>query len=512
MAAGTGTHQTLPGFRLIMKLTLISPRLAIQKGDFLGSGVPYWPIELATLAAYARAEGDTVSFIDLFGNEPRRLTDAGDYYLQGQPISDHLQSHSLRDADALILYAISYMSHQELLSITTLLKESFPHVHVAVLENSQAVTAYSLQRVARDYFDAGADSLICGEPYFNWDAVKRHMRGEGAQKVPSNILTRGSTFEPERLTSKSASYPVPAWDLVNLRGYWSIPYSHGPKTPTFLPILTSRGCPYPCDFCVVPETNARRWRGNAPEDVVEEIIALRDRYGVHDFQVEDLNPTVQHQRWERICELLIERKANVRFYFVSGTKAETIRIEKVPLFAKAGCRYLSISPESGSPELMRIIGKVFDYEHGVKLVATCRQHGIRTQACFLVGHPGENEQYFEESRKYISRLVKAGLDEIAVFVVAPFAGSRLHTTRDISVNDKSALISFSPKGRAGYDTLARRRRVMIRTFFIEKLARGLEFWMQGLRAIIGRPATKMENLPRRMAFIYYRLIMLAFGR
>ena len=95
-------------------------------------------------------------------------------------------------------------------------------------------------------------------------------------------------------------------------------------------MLTSRGCPYPCDFCVVPETNDRRWRGNSPEQVVEELITLRDRFDVHDFQVEDLNATVQHQRWEKICELLIERQANIRFYFVSGTKAETFHVKKIP--------------------------------------------------------------------------------------------------------------------------------------------------------------------------------------
>ena len=37
-----------------MEISLISPRLVIQKEDFLGSGVPYWPIELATFAAFLR--------------------------------------------------------------------------------------------------------------------------------------------------------------------------------------------------------------------------------------------------------------------------------------------------------------------------------------------------------------------------------------------------------------------------------------------------------------------------
>lgn len=490
-----------------MKLTLISPRLAIQKGDFLGSGVPYWPVELATLAAYSREQGDEVSLIDLFGSNPRQLSDVGDYYLQGESIDSYLASDALRQGEAFILYAISYMSHQELLSIIARLKQTFPYVPVAVLENSQAVTAFSLQRLASDYFDIGADLLICGEPYYNWDAIKRILAGQSMDLKPRNLITRESTSDPERMTVKGMRYPLPAWDLINLRGYWGIPYSHGPKTKKFLPILTSRGCPYPCDFCVVPETNNRRWRGNEPEYVVDEILALRDRFGIHDFQVEDLNPTVQHQRWEKICELLIEREANVRFYFVSGTKAETLHIDKIPLFAKAGCRYISISPESGSKELMRIIGKKFNHEHGIELISACRANGIRTQACLLVGHPDETENDFKASNDYLSRLVHAGLDEVAVFIVAPFAGSKLHGKSNITLNNKTALISFSPKGRTNYKTLERRRKMLIRTFFFQKLKCGFDLWLQGIRAIMGVPETKMENLPRRIVFIYWQILM-----
>ena len=156
-----------------MRLALISPRLALQKGDFLGSGVPYWPIELATLAAYAKTAGDEIAFFDLFGNAPTQLEDMGDHYLQGQSIREHFTSTALQNADACILYAISYMSHGELLSIVRYLRAQFPNKPIGILENSQAVTAYSLPRMAQTFLDAGAHVLICGEPYFNWDEVKQ---------------------------------------------------------------------------------------------------------------------------------------------------------------------------------------------------------------------------------------------------------------------------------------------------------------------------------------------------
>ncbi len=103
-------------------------------------------------------------------------------------------------------------------------------------------------------------------------------------------------------------------------------------------------------------------------------------------------------------------------------------------------------------------------------------------------------------------MVKAGLDEIAVFVVAPFAGSSLYARNVIHVGNRSALPSFSPKGRPEYAELQGRRGSLIRTFFLYKLLRGLDLWLQALRSLTGHPQTKMENLPRRIAYIYWQLL------
>jgi len=487
------------------RLTLISPRIAVQKGDFLGSGIPYWPLELATLAAFLRERGRQVSVLDLLGSGHDEFADRPDHYLQGRDIRTFAKSRAVTDAEGFIVYAMSYMSHDDLLRTCRWLKESRPGVPVAVLENSQAVTAYSLQRMARPFLDAGADALICGEPYFNWDDIEKFLDHPGAGQPPPNVVCSRSLpgTPPHRQYLKDAAYPVPAWDLFNVEGYWRLPYAHGPKTGRFLPILTSRGCPYPCDFCVVPETNDRRWRGNDPVRVADEILALRDRFRVTHFHIEDLNPTVRRERFYEICRELIARKAGVFLYIVSGTKAETIDVEQVPLLAEAGCRYISISPESGSSEVMRTIGKPFDYDHARELVAACRRNGIRTQACFLVGHPAETEESFRQSRRYLQELVRAGLDEVAVFVVASFAGSAIYARKQVEVADAEALPSFSPKGRAGFEVFARRRRRMIRTFFLEKLKRGPDLWLQGLRALFGRPQTKMENLPRRILYVLW---------
>lgn len=488
-----------------MDLLLVSPRIAVQKGDYLGSGVPYWPIELAVLAGFARERGCGVTVWDSLGNGPDVFESVGDHFLQGRGMNRWLQLHGVPQCDAVIFYAMSSMSHSDILGSITALRAAGYTKTVAVLENSQAVTAYALPHVSGEFFSAGADLLICGEAYWNWPELLAALQ-DPARSQAANCISKSAAppREVRRLIQlKDPAYPIPAWDLFALAGYWRLPYSHGPKTPTFLPILTSRGCPYPCDFCVVPETNDRKWRGRSPEEVVKEMTELHQRTGVVDFQIEDLNPTVNTKRWRRIAELLVEANLGIRYYIVSGTKAETLSLDDIPLYAASGCRYFSISPESGSEAVMKAIGKPFDYEQGRRVVELCHRHGIRTQACFIVGHPSETEDDHRQSRDYLRQLLRLGLDETAIFIVAPLAGSRLQQDSRIAFADPQAMVSFSPKGRADWPVLARRRRELITDFFWGKLRQGPALWGQLYRAVAGRPETKVENLFRRVIFVLY---------
>ena len=481
-----------------MNICILSPPLAIQRGDFLGSGVPYWPLEAAILAGYLRARGDEVAVLDLFGLAPTTLTPEGDLYWQGDPLSKHLSSPALQTAELIAVFAISSMAHRAVLDMVQTLRYAYPAAKIAVLENAQAVTAYAIDRFAHDFFSSGADFLLCGDIHDAWEAVAAWL--DGSSKPSNVVAAEDPQASPQRLTKPSTTaIPPPAFDLLPLQNYWDLPYAHGPKYGPYLPILTSRGCPWPCDFCVIPTTNHRRWHGRPAKEVVDEMCSLARCYGVRDFHIEDPNPTVDKHRWRRICELLIARKENLRFYMVSGTKAETIPLEDIELMAQAGCRYVSISPESGSSQLCKAMGKRFEHSRALSLVKRCHAFGIRTQACFLVGHPMEKESDHAQSTEYLGRLLDAGLDEVAIFIVAPLPGSKICDDRDIVFSDASALVSFSPRGREQFETLARRRRDLIKLFFQRKSP--TELVKQGARAMLGRAQTKMENLPRRIAFV-----------
>ncbi|RME59783.1 MAG: hypothetical protein D6780_04585, partial [Candidatus Dadabacteria bacterium] len=100
-----------------MEALLISPRLTFQKGDFLGSGVPYWPVELAVTASFLQNRGYKVKVADLFGEDPKNLEERRDHFLQGVSFSSWFKKQQDLTPDVIIIFAISYMSHQEILDI-----------------------------------------------------------------------------------------------------------------------------------------------------------------------------------------------------------------------------------------------------------------------------------------------------------------------------------------------------------------------------------------------------------
>lgn len=487
-----------------MEITLINPRLSFLKNDFLGSGVPYWPIELMTFASHLKKNKNIkINVIDLFGDNPHKLEFKNSAYLQGNKIENSSYINKINNSEIFIIYAISYMAHDEILNITKYLKKF--KKKICVLENSQAVTAYSLEEKSTDFFNNGVDVIICGEPYFNSDQILEFIQKDNyfIEKTP-NVITKNFKLI-RRIYKKNYEYPIPSWDLIKLDNYWKLPYSHGPKTGKFFPILTSRGCPYPCDFCVVPNTNDKKWRTNNLENIIKEIKFLKTKYNVKDFQIEDLNPTVKNSRWLALCSAIIKEKLDINFYIVSGTKAETIKIIDVELLKKAGCRYISISPESGSKNVMKIIGKKFDYNHAISLIKECNKFKIYTQACLLVGHPGENHDDFLKTKMYLKKMLDNGLDEVAIFIVSAFAGSKLYKLNTIKYNNKDDTISFSSKNRIDYLFQTKKRRELLKIFFLHKIV-SLKFYSQILRSITVMPKTKMENLPMRIVYIFFLIV------
>lgn len=482
-------------------ITLINPNLVLQQSDMYTTGVVYMPIGLASFAGVLRASGIECEVIDSFGEYPNQHWTNDDYMFRGLTLSELIEKIN-SETKVIVIYAINLTYHRSIINIIQGVNSCFTDVPIVVMENTQAVTAYSLQTVMDELLDVGADYIITGESEVRGleliNALSNNsdvscIDGVGFRKEGESHYSL-----PERKIENLDGLPFPAWDLFPIENYWKIKYAHGPfETKRYLPILTSRGCPYGCRFCIIPITNKKKWRARSAKDVVDEMDEHVQKFNVREFHIEDVNPTANDKRTREICEEILARGLNVIWKISAGTKVETMRDKStIELMAKAGCKYISISPETGSPRVLGLINKPFKYGHAVGLVKKMNEVGIHSQACFVLGFPGENSDDREMTLKMVHDLTKVGIDEIAIFIITPVPGSDIYDEFD-GFSDYSQL-NFSPSWRNDYEELNRFRVAMYKKFmFWKMLYYPQKIVKQSYNFFIRKFETKMEMTPYR---------------
>src|SRR3989338_1488592 len=476
-----------------MKVTLINPNIISQKGDFFGSGIPFMPITLAYAAAYLQECGHKATVIDAFGENPKKITVKKNLFIKVLNVEEII-SLVPSDTEAIILYASLVITHQANLQIIKKLKEKFS-VPLIILENIHSVVGYSLLTMHEDFLNAGVNFIILGDPERRCPEILDCLK---KKKMPTSdglifLHNEKKIIRPNKKYARDLDLlPFPAWEMFPIKNYWALDYSHAPIKKSYLPLLTSRGCPSQCEFCITPLLMGKIWRARSAKNVVNEIEDYIKRFGVHEFHIEDFNPTVDKRRIIELCQEIIRRELDVELKIVAGAKAETIDTFTLDWMKKAGFTYVSISPESGSKRVLEKMKKVFDYGHGLRLVQHMHKLGITSQACFVIGFPGEEKSDRCLSRQYIKQLVKAGIDEIALFVMTHITGSAACEYSPLGYKNLSQL-TFSPTWRKAYRSLGRYRRNTYFLFLLWKLRyHPIKLLRHPVNVLTKRFNTKME--------------------
>tara|TARA_Y100000590_G_scaffold6290_1_gene8290 strand:- start:302 stop:1723 length:1422 start_codon:yes stop_codon:yes gene_type:complete len=465
------------------------------------------PIGLAYVAATLEKNKINFQVIDAFGEAPNKITNNGNMMIRGLSNKEIINAIN-KESKIIAIYAIHGNSHISIINIIKSIRKNFHHVPIIILENSNAVTAYSLKKAQKSFYDSGANYVVTGDIEFKTlelvkkvydDEPIKTIRGIG-YKTNDGYEYNPSSYNKEILDE----IPFPLWNKFPIKNYWSLRYAHGPiEQKRYLPLLTSRGCPCNCGFCVIPEITGRTWRKRSAINVVDEIEFYIKTYGVNEFHVEDLNPTVDEKRIKLISQEIMDRGLNIIWKLCSGTKAETIKKEEtIALMARSGCNYISVSPESGSSKILNSMDKKVNREHIRWLVKTMKKYNIFSQACFVLGYPGENDKDRIMTRQLVKELTVDGVDEIAIFVITPLPGSSIFD--NFGGYDGYSELSFSPSWRKDYKSLNSFRINLYLSFLWWKfLFNPLKMIKQPLYFLKRKYKTKMEMVPYKALHIKF---------
>lgn len=215
------------------------------------------------------------------------------------------------------------------------------------------------------------------------------------------------------------SLPLPAWDLIDFKGYGNYPNWNGILKEDFYAVMsTSRGCPFGCNFC--HNIFGKRVRLRSPESVLAEMQWLHKQHGIKEIHFVDDVFNIDVERAARICELIIGYGSPFSLAFPNGLRADIMTKALVLLLKRAGTYKIHYGFETVSPRLQKQIGKNLDIPKAVEMIEAASRAGITTGAYFIIGFPGETR---DEIMRTIDFASASALDAAYFFKATAYPGS-----------------------------------------------------------------------------------------
>ena len=226
----------------------------------------------------------------------------------------------------------------------------------------------------------------------------------------------GISCSPSRELIKSLdTVPFPRKDLV------VFPERYIPMH--FSSLILGRGCPWRCKFCSSKKFWKRQTRMRSPQNCLDEIKMLMEKYKLNDFMFWDDAFTINRKIIMEFCRLVVEDGAT--FSFRTAPRADLVDDELIASLKKAGCIKLTLGVESGSPRVSRMIQKDIDFDLLRNAIKIMRKHKIAIGAFFMAGFPNET---LDDMRMTFDLIKDLNVDEVAFNIFDPMPGSELYST------------------------------------------------------------------------------------
>ena len=279
------------------------------------------------------------------------------------------------------------------------------------------------------------DFVVVGEPentvFELVDALEhgkvdfKDIDGLGFKEMGKPVLT-GNRAVIENLDL----LPIPARHLLPMDVYAQAVKQNPLRGEIHKPytiVITSRGCPYNCVFCSSCVVWGKRWRPRSPKNVVDEIEQVIKTFGIRQIDFSDDNMTLDKQRMDQICDLIVERDLKFEWFTPNGIRADTLDEPLLRKMKAAGCKKIRVAPESGVQRVVNdVIKKNLDLKTVELAIARCKHVGIKVGCFFVIGLIGETKADIEETINFAYKLKRLGADTFIFSIAMPLYGTAFY--------------------------------------------------------------------------------------
>ncbi len=214
------------------------------------------------------------------------------------------------------------------------------------------------------------------------------------------------------------SLPFPARELLKLDHY-NEKLSGRPMTT----LVTSRGCPFNCDFCASSEFFGIRWRARSVDNIMEEIELLYEKYGYRAICFVEDNFTMDPQRAIELSERIMAK--NWDLIWEAWSRVDTIvkNPEMIRTMARSGFKWTFIGFESGSQEVLDGYGKKALAQDAVRAMEILRANDVQAIGAFILGALNDTIKTIDETINFAKRLNPR---KVQFSILTPYPGTKLY--------------------------------------------------------------------------------------
>jgi len=178
------------------------------------------------------------------------------------------------------------------------------------------------------------------------------------------------------------------------------PYFYGHSRHPLIVIVTGRGCPFHCTYCVVPQVlQGHRYRRRSVGNVVAEFKYIHENFPhVKEIMIEDDTLTADPKRCRDLsAELARHGLTSVPW---SANSRADVDLETMRTMKKSGCRLFCVGFESGDQRILDNIKKGTNLDRIRQFVRDAKRAGIMIHGCFMVGNRGESPETLETTLRF----------------------------------------------------------------------------------------------------------------
>ncbi len=394
------------------------------------TAAPYPPLATLYAAGFLRENGHQVFLHDVqFESGPETI----------------VEILKTQQPDALVIYddGFNYLTK---MCLTNMREAAFSMQQLAREAGCKVIVSSSdATDHAENYLNNGADYIIIGEAEQTLlelvNAIEQNKTAEpirGLTYIQNNTLH--NTGKREVLRDLD-TLPLPAWDLVNIKPYRDMWLkNHGYFS---LNMVTTRGCPYKCNWCAKP-IYGNRYNSHSPENIAALIEQLQHKFQFSHIWFADDIFGLKPGWLSDFSKAVKDRKLKFR-YKIQSRADLLLQEDNIRHLADSGCDMVWMGAESGSQKILDAMDKGTKVEQIAEATRLLKKHHIKPAFFLQFGYPGET---MEDIKKTVSMVNNLLPYDIGISVSYPLPGtvfyervkSELKTKTNWTDSDELALM------------------------------------------------------------------------